>query len=142
MPDFEHHPVKALVEGIISLVLLLEGVTFPCWMYLIYANYLSAQRGESVCLSGSGAKTACSSSQLTDLLTSSRVSISALLVFGLFYFGASILLGALARKYALGAGKIGKARIGFIFGSVGFIGSIALLAVLLLFGILFLWKLA
>jgi len=142
MPDFEQHPIKALVEGIISLVLLVEGVAFPGWMTLVYSNALAAQQGKSVCLSGSGASMACTESQLAGLLASSRVGISLLLVFGLFYFGASILLGALARKYAIGAGKLGKAKVGFILGGVGFIGSIALLAILLILGILFLAKLA
>jgi hypothetical protein len=142
MPDFEQHPVKALVEGIISLFLLVEGFSFPLYSIFVYQNAVNGRAGKAACPSASGALEACTEEGLKNLLFASRITLASILVVGLFYFGASILLGALSRKYALGAGKVGKAKVGYILGTVGFVSSIATLAVLLTLGILFLTKLA
>jgi len=134
------HPVKALVEGIVSIVLAAQCIALPIVCATLSASYTLAKDGEALCPnSEAGTTTAgghvCSKEELVALATGYKVVDITILVFAVIILGAAILLGIFAHKYAVEAGNVGKAKAGNITGMIGLILGAVLLVLTLIFAI-------
>lgn len=135
------HPVKALVEGVISTVLAVEGLALPIVCGVFTLSYNMAKNGGAVCTdSSSGAVSTtsghqCSSEELAKLAIGFRASFITMLVVGIFLLGAAILLGIFAHKNAVEAGNVGKAKAGNITGMIGLILGAILLVLTIIFSL-------
>jgi len=132
------HPVKALVEGIISTVLAAEGLALPIVCGVFSLSYSLAKNGEAVCvdsavMTSTTAGHKCSTEELANLAIVFRASFIALLVIGIFVLGAAIILGIFAHKNAVEAGNVGKAKAGNITGIIGLILGAVLLVLTIVF---------
>lgn len=136
----EQHPIKALVEGIVSTVLAMNGIAFPICCAAFSASYTLAKNGEAVCpASGNGTTTTngqvCTEEQLSNLVAGFRGADIAILIAAIIVLGAAIILGIFAHKYAVAAGNVGKAKAGNITGMIGLILGAVLLVMTIIFAI-------
>jgi hypothetical protein len=137
------HPVKALVEGIVSTVLSVESIAFPIVCGVFTLTYNLAKNGESVCADTTSSSVAtssvtthkCSSEELATLAIGYRAMFITLLVAAIIILGAAIILGVFAHKNALGAGNVGKAKAGNITGMIGLILGAVLLVLTIVFAL-------
>ena len=134
------HPVKALVEGIVSIVLAVQCVALPIVCVVLTASYTMAKNGEAICPdSGAGTTTAgghtCSKEELVALATGFKAADIAMLIFAIIILGAAIFLGIFAHKHAVEAGNVGKAKAGNITGMIGLILGAVLLVLTIIFAI-------
>jgi len=134
------HPIKALVEGIVSTVLAVQCIAFPIVCAVFTASYTLAKNGEAICPdNGTGTTTmgghVCSEEELATLAAGFKIADIIMLVFAVIILGVAILLGIFAHKYAVAAGNVGKAKAGNITGMIGLILGAVLLVLTLIFAI-------
>jgi hypothetical protein len=132
------HPVKALVEGVISTVFSVESLAFPIVCGAFTATYTLAKNKEAVCTdTGTSAASTtahvCTEEELATLASGFKISFITLLIVGIIVLGAAIILGIFAHKYAVEAGNVGKAKAGNVTGMIGLIlGAVVLVLTIVL----------
>jgi hypothetical protein len=128
----ELHPVKALIEGIISLAVSLECLVFPIISLVFTLSYQAAKNGNAVCSSNGGTGHTCSSDELLVLKTGLITIDVVFLILGVAFLVTSLVLGLKAAKYGKeAASEGGKAKVGRILGTVGWIVSLVCLVFVL-----------
>jgi hypothetical protein len=125
----ELHPVKALVEGIISLVFAIECIALPIVEAVFGISYKALSTNNATCTSNANPTAhTCTAEELATLKATFMGGVIACLVCGLILLIAALILGLKAAKYGKeAASEGGKAKTGRILGTIGWIVSVVLL---------------
>jgi hypothetical protein len=134
----ELHPVKALVEGIISLVFAIECIALPIVEAVLGGSYKTVINNNPTCTSETNPTShPCTADELQGLKIGFMAGLIACAVCGLIVLVVALILGLKAAKYGKeAASEGGKAKVGRILGTVGWIMSVVLLVAVVGCGIL------